>query len=291
MTGNNCLITELRTRRQSLALSASEVALRSGIDEQLLCGWEEGDSSPSLDALLQWAAALDLKIALAPNGAEPRRGIRADWDKRRIIVDGVPVRLTPTEWRVIERLARTPGTLVTHQELYRYVYDEDWPSRGQATAVRVLITKLRRLLPLQIEARWGQGYTLTGIEPSQPEQPQGEPAPVAEPEQDRGEPRSVARRMVGVGSAKLTPRNPPPIRPALLRTADAVTRHAVTPVGRPNEGRAEELGVIERFLAERGATRCPDLRTIEKAPLPALIWDKTKRKWVRPAAAAELRAG
>ena len=96
MTGNNCVIAELRTRRRTLALSASEVALRSGIDEQLLCGWEEGDSSPSLDALLQWAAALDLKIALAPNGAEPRRGIRADWDKRRITVDGVPVRLTGT---------------------------------------------------------------------------------------------------------------------------------------------------------------------------------------------------
>jgi len=277
MTGNNCVIAELRTRRRTLALSASEVALRSGIDEQLLCGWEEGDSSPSLDALLQWAAALDLKIALAPNGAEPRRGIRADWDKRRITVDGVPVRLTPTEWRVIERLARTPATLVTHQELYRYVYDEDWPSRGQATAIRVLITKLRRLLPLQIEARWGQGYILTGIEPSQPEQPQAEPGPGAEPDRDRVEPHAAPRNIAGVVSAKLTPRSLPPMRPALLRTGDAVTRHAVTPV--------------ERFLAERGVTRCPDLRTIEKSPLPALIWDKTKRKWVRPTAAGELRAG
>jgi len=107
MTGNNCLITELRIRRQSLALSASEVALRSGIDEQLLCGWEEGDSSPSLDALLQWAAALDLKIALAPNGAEPRRGIRADWDKRRITVDGVPVRLTRSEERRVGKECRS----------------------------------------------------------------------------------------------------------------------------------------------------------------------------------------
>jgi hypothetical protein len=150
---------------------------------------------------------------------------------------------------------------------------------------------LRRLLPLQIEARWGQGYILTGIEPSQPEQPQDEGSPLAEPQQDRGEHHTVARKMVGVGSAKLTPRSPPPMRPALLRTGDAVTRHAVTPVGKPNEGRAEELGVIERFLAERGVTRCPDLRTIEKSPLPALVWDKTKRKWVRPAVAAELRAG
>ena len=46
--------------------------------------------------------------------------------------------------------------------------------------------------------------------------------------------------------------------------------------------RAEELGVIERFLSERGVTRCPDVATIQQSPLPTLIWDKVKRKWVRP---------
>jgi hypothetical protein len=46
--------------------------------------------------------------------------------------------------------------------------------------------------------------------------------------------------------------------------------------------RAEELGVIERFLAERGATRCPDAASIQQSPLPTLVWDKIKRKWVRP---------
>ena len=36
---------------------------------------------------------------------------------------------------------------------------------------------------------------------------------------------------------------------------------------------------IERFLAERGVTRCPDVATT----VP-LVWDKKKRKWVRPPA-------
>jgi hypothetical protein len=48
--------------------------------------------------------------------------------------------------------------------------------------------------------------------------------------------------------------------------------------------RAEELGVIERFLLERGATRCPDPRMLAQAAVPSLVWDKMKRKWVRPAA-------
>jgi hypothetical protein len=194
------------------------------------------------------------------------------------------------EWRVVERLARTPGALVTHQELYRHVYDEDWPSRGQATAIRVLITKLRRLLPLQIEARWGQGYILSGIEASKPEtEPPPEPPFPGEPDGNiTGEPEF--RNPTRAAAPKLIAPSRPPMRASLLRTGDTVTRHAVAPASKPNPGRAEELGVIERFLAERGVTRCPDLRTIEKSPLPALVWDKVKRKWVRPAT-EELRAG
>src|SRR5262249_10274316 len=118
MTDNNPLIIELKAHRQRLALSASDVAVRSGLDETLLSRWEDGASSPSLDGVQKWASALGLKLALIPSEQEARRGIRADWQKHRITVDGVPVCLTPMEWRVIERLARTPGSLVSHQELY-----------------------------------------------------------------------------------------------------------------------------------------------------------------------------
>ena len=289
MTGNHSIITELRARRRTLAISTAEAAARSGIDEALLCAWEHGEKSPSLDALHQWAAALGLKLSLAASSEQGQRGIRADWDKCRITVDGAPVRLTPMEWRVIERLARTPGALVTHQELYRYVYGQDWTHRGQATAVRVLITKLRRLLPLQIDARWGQGYTLTGIESSQPERPATEPPRPTERIPAIAE-ESDPPKQAAMASPKLVSRSLPPMRPSLRRTSEAVTRHAVATAARLNPGRADELGVIERFLAERGVTRCPDVRTIEKSPLPALVWDKTKRKWVRPSS-EELRVG
>ena len=288
MTGDNDLIAELKIRRQSMALMASELAARSGIDENLLRAWENGDASPTLDALQQWAAALGLRLSLAAFAEHGRRQIRIDWEKRRVTVDGTTVRLTPMEWRVIERLARTPGALVTHQELYRYVYDQDWNSRGQATAVRVLVTKLRRLLPLQIEARWGQGYILTGIEPPQP------PHSGGMPQSGNAADRAAApQRAVGNGTLvaqPLTAQRSLSGRPALLRSADVIVRHSAPTVGKPQTGRAEELGVIERFLAERGATRCPDVRTIEKSPLPALTWDKVKRKWVRPAG-EQLRSG
>jgi hypothetical protein len=60
-----------------------------------------------------------------------------------------------------------------------------------------------------------------------------------------------------------------------------VRRTEVAPT-RPNARRAEELKTIERFLAERGVTRCPDVATLQLVTLPTLVWDKIKRKWVRP---------
>src|SRR5216684_8380651 len=98
-----------------------------------------------------------------------RHGLMVDWGKRCIKVDGTPVRLTPMEWKALERLAWTPGELVTHQALFRHLYGDDRHHRAQSTAVRVLITKLRRLLPIRIEARWGQGYVISGIEPALPQ--------------------------------------------------------------------------------------------------------------------------
>src|SRR5216684_3571765 len=97
-----------------------------------------------------------------------RHTLLVDWDKHCIKVDGTPIRLTPMEWKALERLAWTPGELVTHQALFRHLYGDDRHHRAQSTAVRVLITKLRRLLPIRIEAQWGQGYVISGLAPSLP---------------------------------------------------------------------------------------------------------------------------
>src|SRR5207253_9962938 len=92
-----------------------------------------------------------------------------DWEQHHVMVDDTPVRLTPMECEDLERLARSPGRLVTHRQLFKHLYGEERDCRAQATAVRVLINKLRRLLPVRIEAQWGQGYVMDGIAPSRPE--------------------------------------------------------------------------------------------------------------------------
>ena len=266
------LIEELKARRQMLGWARADVGERCGIDEKFIADWECGRGSPRLEAVAAWVAALGLDLALRPAESEVRSGLQLDWQSRRVTVAGTPVRLTPMEWRALERLARQPGELVSHQELFRHLYGTERHYRAQSTAVRVLITKLRRLLPLRIEARWGQGYVIRGLDPPPPE--------VALEAADGG----------GAAAAAAVPRHRHPApslsrvvpaAPAVIRLAEHGTRQV--PAGLC---RAEELGVIERFLAERGATRCPDVATIQQAPLPTLVWDKVKRKWVRPPAPA-----
>src|SRR5829696_1452713 len=289
------LISDLKVRRQALGWSVKDLGERCGIEEKLLSDWEHGLASPRLDAVESWASALGVRLGLAAAQADARRGVRIDWTKRCLTLDGAPVRLTPMEWKALERLAKLPGELVTHQDLFRHLYGEDQPYRAQSTAIRVLITKLRRLLPpLRIEARWGRGYVVSGIEPPISGMPaEAEPEVDVETEVARSPVKLVmaepqpgkARRETVALFPDLAPREAAPPRrerSELSYPAIAAVRHATAAPARASACRAEEVGAIERFLAERGVTRCPDVATIQRSPLPTLVWDKMKRKWVRP---------
>ena len=302
MTRNSSLISDLETRRRALGWSIEELSDRCGIDATFLSDWESGLGSPRFDEIQNWAAAFGLSLELVPAESESRHGLLVDWEKHCIKVDGTPIRLTPMEWKALERLAWTPGELVTHQALFRHLYGDDRHHRAQSTAVRVLITKLRRLLPIRIEAQWGQGYVISGLAPSRPHS-DGADGNGAD-NHDAGSNgagnhgaggnrvdnhRAVPRPAVAQTSrdrVDLTPmsgpRDPQPIRAQVVDINDPAVRRAIGGPIRLGPRRAEELGVIERFLAERGVTRCPDLATIQQSPLPTLIWDKVKRKWVRP---------
>jgi transcriptional regulator with XRE-family HTH domain len=276
------LIGHLKARREALGWSTKEVADRANLDEAIIAQCERGGASPGLETVESWAAALGLVLSLTSAEGETRRGLHVDWPVRRISVDGTPVRLTPMEWKALERLAAAPGELVPHLDLFRHLYGEDEPYRAQSTAIRVLITKLRRLLPpLRIEAQWGRGYVISGIAASSPRgEPQADAA--AAPPGEPSEPRSNKPRDAVALSPSSIMLNHTSIRRKLVEISQhSEVRRAAAPV-RPNPCRAEELTSIERFLAERGVTRCPDVATIQHAPLPTLVWDKMKRKWVRP---------
>jgi transcriptional regulator with XRE-family HTH domain len=281
MSRQSRLIDDLKSRRLAHGMTTGEVAERCGTDEASLSAWERGLASPPLDAVQRWATALDLDVLLVPTGDEARRGLRVDWSRRRVAVDGAPVRLTPMEWSALERLARNPGELVTHRALFHHLYGDERHYRAESTAIRVLITKLRRLLPLRIEAQWGKGYVVSGIEPAAPVASghDGDPAAASA----STETRSACAPACAPDAATSEPgRDAAPPRRGLVELDRPDVRGIVPPPVRHSPCRAEELGVIERFLTERGVTHCPDVATIQHSPLPTLVWDKVKRKWVRP---------
>ena len=87
-----------------------------------------------------------------------------DFAERRAVAAGSEVRLTPTEWSLLEVLARRPGHLVTQRDLLREVWG---PGYGrESNYLRVYANQLRRKLepdpasPRYVVTEPGQGYRL-----------------------------------------------------------------------------------------------------------------------------------
>jgi two-component system KDP operon response regulator KdpE len=85
-----------------------------------------------------------------------------DFAERRATVADAEIRLTPTEWRLLEELCRDPGHLVSQQELLHTVWG---PAYGkESNYLRVYANQLRRKLepdpssPVHIITEPGLGY-------------------------------------------------------------------------------------------------------------------------------------
>jgi two-component system KDP operon response regulator KdpE len=85
-----------------------------------------------------------------------------DLAAHRVTRDGTPVRLTPTEWHVLEVLVRNPGKLVSQQQLLPEVWGPAYD--GQTNYLRVYLAQLRRKLeptparPRHLVTEPGIGY-------------------------------------------------------------------------------------------------------------------------------------
>ncbi len=98
-------------------------------------------------------------------------GLTVDHVARQITVDGAPVRLTPTEWRLLETLLAHPGRLLTYGQVIAAVWS---PSHGDESraSLRAHLRSLRRKLgddagtPRYIETEPSAGYRWIG-EPDQ----------------------------------------------------------------------------------------------------------------------------
>jgi two-component system KDP operon response regulator KdpE len=102
-------------------------------------------------------------------GEEPvfRNGeLHFDAIHRRVTVAGLEVKLSPTEFGILELLVRHAGKVLTHQQILR----EIWGSEQDVQYLRIYVGHLRRKLeqdphdPQQILTEPGVGYRLQRLE-------------------------------------------------------------------------------------------------------------------------------
>ena len=85
-----------------------------------------------------------------------------DLAAKRLVREGAEVRLTPTEWHLLEVLVRNPGRLVSQKQLLREVWGPAY--EHETHYLRVYVAQLRRKLepdpsrPRHLVTEPGMGY-------------------------------------------------------------------------------------------------------------------------------------
>ncbi|MCC2314275.1 response regulator [Cellulomonas xiejunii] len=134
--------------------------------EALDAGADDYVTKPfSIEEVLARIRALTRRATHEDSTAAPvvRFGdVTVDLSARTVLRDGAHVRLTPTEWQVLERLVRNPGRLVTRQTLLT----EIWGSQHVTDTgyLRLYVAQLRKKLepvpahPRHLLTEAGMGY-------------------------------------------------------------------------------------------------------------------------------------
>jgi two-component system KDP operon response regulator KdpE len=155
------------TRVPIIVLSA-----RHASDEKVLAldaGADDYVTKPfAMDELLARMRAAVRRRTEPPPGPESSvlatASFTVDMAAKKVVRDGADIRLTPTEWHLLEALARSPGRLITQRQLLQDVWG---PGYGTETNyLRVYMAQLRRKLepdparPRHLVTEPGMGYRL-----------------------------------------------------------------------------------------------------------------------------------
>jgi two-component system response regulator RegX3 len=94
-------------------------------------------------------------------------GLRLDVGRHTATVDGTPILLTRSEFRLVALLASEPGRAFTREELIRHLWESDFV--GDQRAIDVHVSNLRRKLeqdprrPRRLLTVRGVGYKLVAV--------------------------------------------------------------------------------------------------------------------------------
>jgi PAS domain S-box-containing protein len=129
------------------------------VDQRIVCLY---DDEGRIEAMEGIARTVEDPTAGPEPTTRVRRGLRIELLRQRVFVDGHKVRLTPAEYRLLVLLTEKPGTVVTRDEMARYLWQS--PHAGNGHTCQAHISNLRRKIqpdpsaPSRIATVHGQGY-------------------------------------------------------------------------------------------------------------------------------------
>ena len=134
-------------------------ALDQGADDYLTKPFGVGELLARVKAVLRRNHWADQPVSA---GMQRFGDLEIDFEQRRVWKDGALVKLSPTEFGLIQELALHPGKIFTHEALLRRVWGTEYHSESEY--LRVYIGRLRRKLendpsrPVQLLTEPGVGY-------------------------------------------------------------------------------------------------------------------------------------
>jgi two-component system KDP operon response regulator KdpE len=141
-------------------------ALDAGADDYVTNPFSLDERLARLRALLRRAESAGL-----PRATVVRAGRAVvDLATRTVTRDGEPVRLTATEWALLDTFLANPGKLLTRHHLINAVWGSSHGS--EASSLRLYVSHLRRIIeaepanPVHLLTEVGAGYRLLGVEPT-----------------------------------------------------------------------------------------------------------------------------
>jgi len=134
-------------------------ALDQGADDYLTKPFGVGELLARIRAVLRRNHWADQPIT---QGTQRFGNLEIDFEQRRVWRESELVKLSPTEFDLLQELALHPGKIFTHEALLRRVWGAEY--RSEAEYLRVYIGRLRRKLeadpskPVHIMTEPGIGY-------------------------------------------------------------------------------------------------------------------------------------
>lgn len=158
-----------RELRETTEIPILFISARTSDDDQIIAlsiGGDDYIQKPySLGVLLAKVKAVLKRYG----GRDPEKyndgHLIVDYSARQVFLDGMPIKLTSLEFRLLAYLMQNAGRLIPKQELFEKVWEDKFTGDG---TLNVHIRKLREAIerepgnPEYIITVWGDGYKFVG---------------------------------------------------------------------------------------------------------------------------------